>query len=70
MAAQAQLVIHFVDGKVSVTGPIQDKGFCYMLLECARDAIKDYTDKRGASTGLVVPKITLPQNLGNGEKGV
>ena len=69
MAAQAQLVIHFADGKVSVTGPIHDKGFCYMLLECARDAIKDYTDKRGAPGLLTVPQITLPPGFGNGEKG-
>lgn len=30
------------DGKVEVTGPIQNKLVAYGMLEMARDAIKDY----------------------------
>lgn len=33
-------------GKVSISGPINDKALCYGLLECARDAIKDFIDKQ------------------------
>ena len=32
-------------GNVNVNGPINNKGLCYMMLECARDAIKDAIDK-------------------------
>jgi hypothetical protein len=44
------------EGKVSVSGPIGQKGLCYQMLECARDAIKDHTDalaKQGNTT--IVP---------------
>lgn len=33
------------DGRLQVTGPIHDRMTCYALLECARDAIKDSSDK-------------------------
>lgn len=29
-------------GSVSVNGPLNDKMLCYALLECARDAVKDF----------------------------
>ena len=29
-------------GNVNVNGPINNKGICYLMLECARDAIKDH----------------------------
>ena len=31
-------------GNVNVNGPINNKGLCYLMLECARDAIKDHVD--------------------------
>lgn len=32
-------------GNVNVNGPIGNKGLCYLMLECARDAVKDHVDK-------------------------
>jgi hypothetical protein len=47
------LVIEFDQrtGQVRATGPIHNKGLCYMMLETARDIVKDQTDRdaRGAS---------------------
>jgi hypothetical protein len=40
-------------GQISVSGPITDKMLCYGLLECAHDAIKDFTDK--AQQKIVAP---------------
>jgi hypothetical protein len=31
-------------GNVNVNGPIGNKGLCYLMLECARDAVKDHVD--------------------------
>jgi hypothetical protein len=31
-------------GNVNVNGPVHNKGLCYLMLECARDAIKDHID--------------------------
>jgi hypothetical protein len=31
-------------GSVNVNGPINNKGLCYLMIECARDAIKDHVD--------------------------
>jgi hypothetical protein len=36
-------------GAVKVEGPIQNKSLSYSMLECARDAIKDFTDKQAAA---------------------
>lgn len=30
------------NGAVSVNGPINNRGLCYLMLEMARDSIKDY----------------------------
>lgn len=42
------LVIAFdtLTNQIQLSGPIADKGTSYKLLELARDAIKDYNDKR------------------------
>ena len=37
-------------GDVNVNGPINNKGLCYLMLECARDAVKDHVDKQTKST--------------------
>ena len=65
---QAELVIRVVQGQVTVSGPIHDKVLCYGLLECAKDAIKDFNDKSASaiSRSLIVPAITLPTNGGKG----
>jgi hypothetical protein len=31
-------------GNVNVSGPVHNKGLCYLMLECARDAVKDHVD--------------------------
>lgn len=40
----AKLIIERNDktGQVVVSGPINDKFFCYALLEAAKDAVRDY----------------------------
>jgi hypothetical protein len=40
-------------GQVTVAGPIDNKGLCYSMLECARDAIKEFADARAKQT--IVP---------------
>lgn len=43
MQPRAQLTITLTaTGQIQVSGPIADKGVCYMLLELARDAIRDF----------------------------
>jgi putative aminopeptidase FrvX len=37
------------EGKVEVTGPLDDKMTCYALLELARDVVKDHVDARARS---------------------
>jgi hypothetical protein len=41
-------------GNVNVNGPIHNKGICYLMLECARDAVKDHIDN--------VQKLPTPGN--------
>lgn len=41
----AQLLITIDEaGQINVTGPINDPVLAYGMLECARDAIKDFND--------------------------
>lgn len=40
------------DGRIDVAGPVQDKLFCYGLIECAKDVIRDYKP-----AAIVVPKL-------------
>ena len=67
---EAQLIITAVGGKVSVTGPIQNKALCYGLLECAKDAIRDFQVQaaQGGTAKLVIPDVVLPPHFGNGGK--
>lgn len=46
-------IILLPDGKVTITGPINQKLLCYGLLESARDAIKEFNDA-AARGGLVL----------------
>lgn len=46
-------IVREENGQVSVSGPIGDKMLCYGLIECARDAIREY--KPG--------KIEVPKNV-------
>lgn len=45
---KARLVIELEEnGGIKVTGPIKDKLFCYGLLECAKNAIRDVNVQAG-----------------------
>jgi hypothetical protein len=41
-------------GSINVHGPIHNKGLCYMMLESAKDAIREYCEaqKAGPADGL------------------
>ena len=55
-----QLIItQNTDGSVTVSGPIDQKMWCYGMLEMARDAIKDFKPS---------PIIKPVMNIVNGEK--
>jgi hypothetical protein len=57
---RAQLVIQItVDGQIQVHGPIQDKMLCYGLLECARDAIREF-DAKAAQSKIVQARPADP----------
>ena len=56
---QAKLVIWInPDGTVAVNGPLDNKMLCYGLLDCARDAIKDFNDNKNKSA-IVVPRLNV-----------
>jgi len=52
------------NGNVNVNGPINNKGICYLMLECARDAVKDHTDQ--AQRMLAVPAGASKDNGSTG----
>jgi hypothetical protein len=43
-----------------VTGPIDNKLLCYGLLECARDAIKDFNDQRAQKSAILPARPVDP----------
>ena len=53
------------DGRVSVVGPIANKGVCYMLLELGRDAIYQFKpdEQMIAQPGLNAAKFFQRSNL-------
>jgi hypothetical protein len=52
--AGPQLIIRIQpDGSVNVSGPLDNKAMCYMMLECARDAIHDLHLKNAESKRIV-----------------
>lgn len=52
-----ELVIKVVDGQVRVSGPVGEKLVCYALLECAKDAVRDYV---ASQKQVVVPATSMP----------
>jgi len=54
--AEIHITYDEATGNVNVNGPVHNKGLCYLMLECARDAVKDHVDN--------VAKITVPANGG------
>jgi hypothetical protein len=49
-------------GNVNVNGPINNKGICYLMLECARDAVKDHV-AAAQNQPVPVPAAVLPNGL-------
>ncbi len=57
------------DGSVSVSGPIEDKTLAYGLLECAKDAIRDFVvsqQKLVQPVGAMPTIVRLREPDGNG----
>lgn len=64
---RAQLLITLTaEGGVNVQGPITDKVLCYGLLECARDAIRDFAEKQAAASRIVPAQMADPFLLKKG----
>jgi hypothetical protein len=57
-----QMVITFNEetGDINVNGPVNNKGLCYLMLECARDAVKDSVDKAQQRIVPVASNDVLP----------
>lgn len=56
----AKLVIRrLVNGQLTVEGPINDKMTCYALLEGARDAIYEYSQRQPVSPLALPPSARL-----------
>lgn len=49
-------------GNVNVNGPINNKGICYLMLECARDAVKDHVEALQKQPA-IVPAVALPETV-------
>jgi hypothetical protein len=49
-------------GNVNVNGPVHNKGLCYLMLECARDAVKDHVDNIQRVAVAVPPPTPPPDN--------
>jgi hypothetical protein len=49
------------NGRVNVSGPIGNKMLCYAMLECAKDAIREYMIKN--QSPIVIPTQPI---VGNG----
>ena len=60
MTFEMHIVYDDQTGDVNVNGPVQNKGLCYLMLECARDAVKDHVDKQQQATILPVADNGLP----------
>lgn len=53
-------------GELKVEGPVTNKARCYMMLEMARDAIKEYADKQAKSA--IVPAPPGAERALNGHR--
>lgn len=42
MDIKLEITMNVETGNVNVSGPVENKGLCYGMLEMARDAIKDF----------------------------
>ena len=56
--------MHPMTKQVQVNGPITDKALCYAMLECAKDAIREF---QTAQAQRIVPATTLPAFPPNGD---
>ena len=55
-------------GNVNVNGPVHNKGLCYLMLECARDAVKDHVDAIQRNAEAILPQNGLVFR-GQGKRG-
>lgn len=40
---------------VNVSGPIENKALCYLMMECAKDAVRDHVAKLNQGEGRILP---------------
>lgn len=58
MAENLTLIIEQLpNGAVKVSGPIGQKALCYGLLECAKDAVRDFCDKQAQKNVIEIPSL-------------
>jgi hypothetical protein len=58
---ELQITYDETTGNVNVNGPVHNKGVCYLMLECARDAVKDHVDKAANKAAVVPDGNGLPE---------
>lgn len=69
MKIEMLITLDQATGQMQVSGPIENKGLAYMMLELARDLVRDHADATAkASHGLAVVRGSLPPANGNGTK--
>ncbi len=42
----SMLIVWALDGRIEVKGPLNDKGTCYLMLECAKDVVRDHSARQ------------------------
>jgi hypothetical protein len=50
-------------GSMQVTGPINDLGFCYSLLELAKDFLRMHTQQQVAERKIIAPNFQMPRPM-------
>jgi hypothetical protein len=50
------------DGEVLVNGPLSDKMQCFGMMECAKDAIRDWNDREAKTTADTPVISSVPVN--------
>ncbi len=50
------------DGRVSISGPLDNKVLCYGLLECGKDALRDFCGGVAEAKKIIeAPRIIAPK---------
>lgn len=71
MISELHITYDDATGNVNVNGPVGNKGLCYLMLECARDAVKDNVDaaQRAAAQPVAATASATGQARRNGLLG-